>query len=374
MRTAASPASLSSPASGSSSRARRVASSGTVSKQPTPRASRSTPSSNPRSTPSKRKAEPAAENPEPSPSRTPKRRRTTVTEDELQARAKRLKDAEKDLRLRQAEVKKREAAANKKHKALDYTEQTLSREHGDVLERRKTLLVKTRAVDAQIKGLQLQRKTLDARERALNRQAERQSVVGMSANGTLNPTRALDMLEEHHTCSLCYEIMACPYTLTAGQCGHSFCAFCILQWSFAAVHRGCGYWHDPLECPLCRAELPYTSDTTPRSVFSFPFTPNRLADGMIKTLVAIVKDTKPDGVPATGSGACPSAGASEDKGTGASMTSERLAPWREGGAMYNDWASRDSRGRTEMTRLATQWPTLQAEGFLEFKDRLAVAQ
>ncbi|KAI0653298.1 hypothetical protein C8Q70DRAFT_888627, partial [Cubamyces menziesii] len=78
---------------------------------------------------------------------------------------------------------------------------------------------------------------------------------------------------------------ACPYSLTPGRCGHSFCALCVLKWCFAAVHRGCGYWHDSLECPLCRAELPYTSDLTPRSIFSFPFSPNRLADGAIKALV-----------------------------------------------------------------------------------------
>ncbi|KAI0640781.1 hypothetical protein C8Q79DRAFT_994876 [Trametes meyenii] len=372
-----SPASVSLPATGSSSRGRRALSAGTVSKQSTPRASRSTPSGSARSTSSKRKAEPGNENVEASPSRTPKRRRTTIAEDELQARAKRLKEAEKDLRLRQAEVKKREAAANKKHKTLDQTEQTLSREHGDVLERRRTLIVKTRALDAQMKTLQLQQKTLDARERSLNRQAERQSAAGMSLNGTLNPARALDMLEEHYTCSLCYETMACPYTLTAGQCGHSFCALCLMQWCFAAVHRGCGYWHDSLECPLCRAELPYASDVTPRSVFSFPFTPNRLADGMIKTLVAVVKDAKPDDAPTAGQGACPTAGAGvgtgEDKSIDPSAVSDRLALWREGGAMYNDWVERDTRGRKEITRLATGWSTFQAEDFIEFKDRLTEA-
>ncbi|KAH9887580.1 hypothetical protein C8Q73DRAFT_808715 [Cubamyces lactineus] len=168
---------------------------------------------------------------------------------------------------------------------------------------------------------------------------------------TVDPLWALSHLEEHFTCSLCYEIMACPYSLTPGRCGHSFCALCVLKWCFAAVHRGWGYWLDSLECPLCRAELPYTSNITPRSNFSFPFYPNRLADDAIKALVEIIKNAKPE----------TEAGSAE---------ADKLPPWREGGMYYEDWYMRDKRGRSEMTLLADEWTWLQGDDFVAFKDRL----
>ncbi|KAI9060921.1 hypothetical protein FKP32DRAFT_995665 [Trametes sanguinea] len=166
--------------------------------------------------------------------------------------------------------------------------------------------------------------------------------------------------------------MACPYTLNSARCGHSFCALCILKWCFAAVHRGCGYWHDSLECPLCRAELFYTPDITPRSIFTFPFVPNRLADSAIQALLETVKSVKPE----TGLGVCMLAGAggSESKAgaMNASCNPDRLLEWRDNGMLYQDWVARDKRGRMEMTLLISEWSTLQADDFVAFKDRLAV--
>ncbi len=135
---------------------------------------------------------------------------------------------------------------------------------------------------------------------------------------------------------------ACPYTLAAGRCGHSFCSICILQWCFAAVHRGCGYWHDSLECPLCRAELPYTSDHVPRSLFSFPFTPNRLADSTIKALVELIRSADPQpgsSSAGSGSGVCTLVGRTDT--TTASCEDEKLLLWRGTGAAYVDWEERD---------------------------------
>ncbi len=73
-------------------------------------------------------------------------------------------------------------------------------------------------------------------------------------------------------------------------CGHTFCAICVLKWAFARIHLGCGYWHEALECPLCRALLPYTADNAPRNTHTFPFIPNRIADASIKSLLTILKE------------------------------------------------------------------------------------
>ncbi|KAH9884804.1 hypothetical protein C8Q73DRAFT_349807 [Cubamyces lactineus] len=289
------------------------------------------------------------------PSRLSKRKRVAAEDEETESLAKRLKEADKVIRRREAELKKREAALARKENALTRKEGTITRELERLAQRKNTLAAKKRDLDAQSKDV--------------NMEAVAKTAV---SSPTVDPLWALSHLEEHFTCSLCYEIMACPYSLTPGRCGHSFCALCVLKWCFAAVHRGCGYWHDSLECPLCRAELPYTSDLTPRSIFSFPFSPNRLADCAIKALVDIVKNAKPE----TGAGsACvaAAAGGSTIKGSTALATSDadKLLSWREGGMYYEDWYMRDKRGRSEMTLLANEWTLLQADDFVAFKDRLS---
>ncbi len=144
-------------------------------------------------------------------------------------------------------------------------------------------------------------------------------------------------LSAFHTVRSHVHYSACPYTLIPGLCGHSFCAICLLKWCFTALHRGCGYWHDDLQCPLCRAELPYTSDRTPRSRFSFPFTPNRLADSSIKALVALVRDAQPEHSTLSGARARSDAiGTSE-----VTQHDEMLISWRRAGAAYLDWEQRD---------------------------------
>lgn len=109
------------------------------------------------------------------------------------------------------------------------------------------------------------------------------------------------------------------------------------------MHRGCGYWHDSLECPLCRAELPYTSDHIPRSLFSFPFTPNRLADTTIKALVELIRRTNPQPESSSaGSGVCTHVGRMDT--TDAAVVScedEKLVLWKGTGAAYIEWEERD---------------------------------
>src|SRR5262249_30064825 len=117
-------------------------------------------------------------------------------------------------------------------------------------------------------------------------------------------------LEDQFTCSLCYDIMyvslyflpiyrvhsppppfpptfrvrACPYTLTPSQCGHSFCALCILKWFISRIHEACGTWHDPVECPICRSTLALTPPI-PRPSITCPFTPNRALDTFLQNTI-----------------------------------------------------------------------------------------
>ncbi|CDO73353.1 hypothetical protein BN946_scf185008.g116 [Trametes cinnabarina] len=314
---------------------------------------------------------------EETPSRLTKRRRSSAKDDASDSLANRLKDTEKILHRRELELKKREAAVVKKQNALQRKEESLSRERESLLKRKETLLAKARDVESQARDLSARGRALLAQEKALAKQAEAQATAAavISAHPAVDPLWALSHLEDHFTCSLCFEVMACPYSLNPGRCGHSFCALCILKWCFAAVHRGCGYWHDPLECPLCRAELFYTSDVTPRSPFSFPFVPNRLADGEIQALIEVVRSVKPE--PTTGVCMLSGVGGSEHK-PGAKNTSpdtDRLLAWHDHGMLYEDWIARDSsfrRGRAEMTLLVNEWSTLDADDFIAFKDRLAV--
>lgn len=107
------------------------------------------------------------------------------------------------------------------------------------------------------------------------------------------------------------------------------------------MDRGCGYWHDPLECPLCRTELPYPSCVVPRSVFSFPFTPNRLADSTIKTLIELIRKDDPQ----LAGGRKPSGINVGEVDTTDTMASadddEKLLLWKGAGALHTDWERRD---------------------------------
>lgn len=62
----------------------------------------------------------------------------------------------------------------------------------------------------------------------------------------------------------CYDIMAQPYSLNPGQCGHTFCALCILRHFFSRLHKACGGWHESVDCPMCRSLLVITPDRVPR--------------------------------------------------------------------------------------------------------------
>ena len=87
------------------------------------------------------------------------------------------------------------------------------------------------------------------------------------------------------TPKLIVSISANPYILSPAYCGHTFCAICILKWFFARLHRGCGGWHESVKCPLCRALLILTPDSVPRNIITVPFSPNRLADDAMSSMI-----------------------------------------------------------------------------------------
>ncbi|KIJ20924.1 hypothetical protein PAXINDRAFT_165748 [Paxillus involutus ATCC 200175] len=184
-------------------------------------------------------------------------------------------------------------------------------------------------------------------ERALR--AERDLTDVVKDYGVHAAEATLNHLEEHYTCPLCFEIMACPYALIPRNCGHTFCATCILKWFFSRL--GHGYWPETVDCPMCRSALPYTPDQIPRPDFSFPFTPNRTADSAIRGLIN---------------------SAFHDLTSMTTTVSTTLSDWNKDGHARQEWFKRERTGRTDMTSLATKWNTLKPIEFLAIKTRLEV--
>lgn len=214
---------------------------------------------------------------------------------------------------------------------------------------------------------------LDERILSISRKEDEASLM-MSRLAEREATVVLGQLEEHFTCALlvllflhlhfcrhihreyrCYEIMAHPYTLNPGQCGHTFCALCILKWFFSRLHRACGGWHESVDCPICRSLLVITPDRVPRLDITFPFVPNRTAAAVCESLIeklaqfpsdpSIVKREDSEGF--WGSGSKP--GWSSDCGSkkGKSKKEEEIqdnadvAGWREGGIVRAEWLKKD---------------------------------
>ncbi|TBU33959.1 hypothetical protein BD311DRAFT_802384 [Dichomitus squalens] len=289
----------------------------------------------------------------------PKRQRGNLgdgEETDVRSIVERLQADEQALRKRELALKKREAAVEKmEKKAMEKAEK--------VTKMLKRIRSEKLAVQAQVKDMQGRVEALTAMITTLeNKCRERNAEVitsPASSPGGLDTHWVLTQLEDQFQCSICFEVMACPYQLNHGLCGHTFCALCLLQWCFAAVHRGCGYWHDALECPLCRAELPYTPDVTPRQMCTLPFVPCRLADTTIKMLLGLLKDAAEADI--DGRGACSGANPKLD---------DRVVAWSRNGNSRVEWESRDARGRAEMTLLVNNWANLGGEDFVALKDRL----
>ncbi|EPS94032.1 hypothetical protein FOMPIDRAFT_1135050, partial [Fomitopsis schrenkii] len=107
---------------------------------------------------------------------------------------------------------------------------------------------------------------------------------------------------------------ACPYILSPPQCGHTYCALCILRWFFSNVCVHCQGWCQDLACPLCRAPLPEIPNVIPRTMSVLPFTPARAANERIMFLID-------------------SLGRPQDV--------KSSTPWEHGGHLRTEWQGRD---------------------------------
>ncbi|KAG7444905.1 uncharacterized protein BT62DRAFT_933307 [Guyanagaster necrorhizus] len=210
--------------------------------------------------------------------------------------------------------------------------------------------------------LALKSKELDQRLAAVSKKEEETSALLQQAK----EREARDIfrqLEEHFTCSLCYEIMASPFSLNAaGQCGHTFCAMCILKWSFSRLHRLCGCWHESVDCPICRSLVVMTPEKPPRLDFTFPFVPNRTAsavcDSWVEKLACALSETKK--------------GRGRKKSRACVDNPTDLPHWREGGAARKEWLRKCSEGKALMSSLYSNWSRLTPENFAAMKDDLGV--
>ncbi|EGN96669.1 hypothetical protein SERLA73DRAFT_184782 [Serpula lacrymans var. lacrymans S7.3] len=144
--------------------------------------------------------------------------------------------------------------------------------------------------------------------------------------------------------------MACPYSLNPRLCGHTFCAMCILKWFFSHLHRSCGAWHDSVDCPMCRCTLYPTPDDVPRPEYTFPFTPNRTVDCVIKNMLTnLGRDV-------------------EAKQNFAIWATD----WKSGGNARKDWERKDRDGRDLMNRLTDRWMDMKSHEFIAIKVELEV--
>lgn len=195
--------------------------------------------------------------------------------------------------------------------------------------------------------------------------------------------------------------MAYPYTMNPGQCGHTFCAICILKWFFSRLHRVCGGWHEAVDCPICRSALVITPDRVPRPVTTFPFVPNRVATAVVESLVEkLAQSSLPPAVKQEDSEALRISDSDKEgrkrKREAPKVEDDNCSPeadldaWKEGGSLRTEWLKRDryvyiynfidnnllqavsSDGKREMSNLVRSWTTLGSHDFLLLKQRLEV--
>ncbi|KAF7309829.1 RING finger domain-containing protein [Mycena indigotica] len=231
---------------------------------------------------------------------------------------------------------------------------------------------------------------LDARSAAIfKREQEADAILSQAA---IRESQAvLSILEEHFTCPLCYEIMAQPYSLNPGQCGHTFCALCILRHFFSRLHKACGGWHESVDCPMCRSLLVITPDRVPRLDITFPFVPNRTAAVACEALInqlatssfstpVIKREPSETSWSSDISAECQWG---QKKGSKTKEEEEMelqtqsdgesaLAGWREGGHLRTDWIRKDREGKHEMVNLLSCWTTMQPKDFIELKHKYGV--
>jgi hypothetical protein len=218
----------------------------------------------------------------------------------------------------------------------------------DLAQREKALLKKER---------EFKRKSDELDDRLSHVEEKEELLVSQAAQRDARAT--LSQLEEHFTCALCYDIMACPISLNPGKCGHTFCALCVLKWFFSRLHKACGGWHESVDCPICRSLLVITPDHLPRLDTTFPFTPNRTVDTVVRDLVGKLA-------------AVPSFDVLANKGTKKTEEDTAMAGWRMGGATRAEWLRRDLTGREEINDIIKKWKNLNSKDFVDLKTKLGV--
>ncbi|KAJ7155413.1 hypothetical protein C8R43DRAFT_884691 [Mycena crocata] len=225
---------------------------------------------------------------------------------------------------------------------------------------------------------------LDERSLSLSKKEDEASTI-MSQIAARESKAMLAQLEEHFTCALCYEIMAQPYSLNPGQCGHTFCAMCILRHFFSRLHKACGGWHESVDCPMCRSLLVITPDRVPRLDITFPFVPNRTAAAVCESMIEklsqfsassglVVKREESEGN-WPGSEWDMEWGRKKGKSKEEEEMEEEnadLVGWREGGNLRSEWLKKDRRGKKEMLHLLKYWTTMRSQDFVDLKTKFGV--
>ncbi|KAJ7091362.1 hypothetical protein B0H15DRAFT_230734 [Mycena belliarum] len=234
--------------------------------------------------------------------------------------------------------------------------------------------------------LECKRRADELDERSLSLTKKEDETAALAAQIAVRESKAtLAQLEEHFTCALCYEIMAQPYSLNPGQCGHTFCALCILRHFFSRLHKACGGWHESVDCPMCRSLLVITPDRVPRLDITFPFVPNRTAAAMCESMIEKLSQSS------AGSALVVKREESEGNWPGSEWDMEwgrkkgkskeeeemeeenvDLAGWREGGNLRADWLKKDREGKKEMLHLLKYWTTMRSQDFVDLKQKFGV--
>ncbi|KAH6915920.1 hypothetical protein BKA70DRAFT_1418837 [Coprinopsis sp. MPI-PUGE-AT-0042] len=233
------------------------------------------------------------------------------------------------------------------------------------------------------RDLELQKEELALKLEA-HKEQQKESAIVLAEHDALT---TLSHLDEHFQCPLCYEVAATPYTVSSPDCGHTFCAICILKWFFSRLHPPCGSWHEAVDCPICRARFVYTPDAPPREADTFPFVPNRLATTVITAFIEKIgshpvntamhvkkeeEEVMVSGSKRAGGRKCSRKTKEEEMEEDEKPRTSAIDAWKEGGALRTEWLRKEREGRQEMTRLHGSWRVLRSMDFVETKRRLGV--
>ncbi|EMD39131.1 hypothetical protein CERSUDRAFT_104393 [Gelatoporia subvermispora B] len=176
--------------------------------------------------------------------------------------------------------------------------------------------------------------------------------------------QALHKLDDMFQCELCLDVLAAPYTMVPEKCGHTFCSLCILQYYLGKFHDDCCKFHQPMDCPKCRTVLPWPNAHHKRASCSCPFTPNRLADGVIEQHVEVLTASAQE---------LHNIAKANKKGGRLVIPDTPIVDWREKGRAKIAWKARYDQGKAEMLLLTERWKTIGGDDIIMMKRRLGIA-